>query len=140
MVKNPPAMLETWVPSLGWEDSLEEEMATHSSILAWRIPGTEEPDRLHGGAESWMQLSLSVFFLGTKLRISFGAGRVGRVEGRFGRKKGYSKTIRLPFGFVIKSAFTLFSFHRCQIFLFEVHNLSWENMRKSGAEILRNPG
>ena len=38
MVKNPPAMWETWVPSLGWEDPLEEGMATHSSILAWRIP------------------------------------------------------------------------------------------------------
>ena len=38
MVKNPPAMWETWVRSLGWEDPLEEGMATHSSILAWRIP------------------------------------------------------------------------------------------------------
>ena len=38
MVKNPPAIRETWVPSLGWEDPLEEEMATPSSILAWRIP------------------------------------------------------------------------------------------------------
>ena len=38
MVKNPPAMRETWVWSLGWEDPLEEGMATHSSILAWRIP------------------------------------------------------------------------------------------------------
>ena len=37
-VKNPPAMQETWVPSLGWEDPLEEGMATPSSILAWRIP------------------------------------------------------------------------------------------------------
>ena len=42
MVKSLPAMLETWVPSLGWEDALEEEMATHSSILAWRISWTEE--------------------------------------------------------------------------------------------------
>jgi len=41
-------MRETWVQSLGWEDSLEKEMATHSSILAWRIPGTEEP----GGLQS----------------------------------------------------------------------------------------
>ena len=40
MVKNLPAILETWVQSLGWEDSLEKEMATHSSILAWRIPWT----------------------------------------------------------------------------------------------------
>ena len=38
MVKNPPAMRETWVRSLGWEDPLEKGMATHSSILAWRIP------------------------------------------------------------------------------------------------------
>ena len=38
VVKNPPAMWETWVRSLGWEDPLEEGMATHSSILAWRIP------------------------------------------------------------------------------------------------------
>ena len=46
MVKNPPAMQETWVRSLGWEDPLEEDMATHSSILAWRNPWTEEPGRL----------------------------------------------------------------------------------------------
>ena len=43
MVKNPPTMQETWVQSLGWEDALEEEMATQSSILAWKIPWTEEP-------------------------------------------------------------------------------------------------
>ena len=40
LVKNPPAMWETWVQSLGWEDPLEKGKATHSSILAWRIPGT----------------------------------------------------------------------------------------------------
>ena len=40
LVKNPPAMRETWVQSLGWEDPLEKEKATHSSILAWRIPWT----------------------------------------------------------------------------------------------------
>ena len=43
-----PAIQETWVRSLGWEDPLEKEMATHSSILAWRIPWTEEP----GGLQS----------------------------------------------------------------------------------------
>ena len=47
-VKNLPAMQETWVQSLGWEDLLEKGMATHSSILAWRIPWTEEP----GGLQS----------------------------------------------------------------------------------------
>ena len=41
-VKNPPAMQETWIPSLVWEDTLEEEMATHSGILAWKIPWTKE--------------------------------------------------------------------------------------------------
>ena len=46
MVKNPPAMWETWVQSLSPEDSLEKGMATHSSILAWRIPRTEEPGGL----------------------------------------------------------------------------------------------
>ena len=47
MVKNPPAIQKTWVQFLGQEDPLGEEMATHSSILAWRVPWTEEPDRLH---------------------------------------------------------------------------------------------
>ena len=47
-LKRLPAMQETWVPSLGQEDPLEKEKATHSSILAWRIPWTEEP----GGLQS----------------------------------------------------------------------------------------
>ena len=46
VVKNPPAMQEMWVRSLGQEDSLEKEVATHSSILAWKTPWTEEPNRL----------------------------------------------------------------------------------------------
>ena len=45
-VKRLPAMWETWVQSLGWEDTLEKAMATHSSTLAWKIPRTEEPGRL----------------------------------------------------------------------------------------------
>ena len=59
MVKNPPAMWVTWVQSLGWEDPLEEGMATHASILAWRIP----MDRgawwatVCGVVKSWTQLS-----------------------------------------------------------------------------------
>ena len=48
LVKNLPAMQEPWVQSLGWEDPLEKGMAAHSSILAWRIPWTEEP----GGLQS----------------------------------------------------------------------------------------
>ena len=50
MVKNTFAMREIWVRSLDWEDPLEEDMATHSSTLAWRIPWTEEP----GGLQSIM--------------------------------------------------------------------------------------
>ena len=53
MLKNLPAMQETGVQSLGWEDTLEKGMATHSSILAWRIPWTEEPSRLQSmGSQS----------------------------------------------------------------------------------------
>ena len=48
MVKNLPAIQEIWVQSLGWKDALEKGMATHSSILAWEIPWTEEP----GGLQS----------------------------------------------------------------------------------------
>ena len=48
MIKSPPATRETWVQFLGGEDPLEKEMAAHSSVLAWRIPGMEEP----GGLQS----------------------------------------------------------------------------------------
>ena len=57
-VKNPPAVREPWVPSLWWEDPLEEEMAAQSSILAWRIPWTEEPGGLYSiGSQSqtWLK-------------------------------------------------------------------------------------
>ena len=69
MVKHLPAMQETWVWSLGWEDPLEKEMATHSSILVWKIPWMEEPGKLQ---PMWLQrfrqdwatsLSLSAFFI-----------------------------------------------------------------------------
>ena len=57
MVKNLPAVRKTWVPSLGWEDLLEEGMATHSSILASRIPMNKEPGGLQSMAsESQTQL------------------------------------------------------------------------------------
>ena len=54
MVKNLPVMQETWVWSLGWENPLENGTATHASILAWRIPWTEEPGRLQSwGCRVW---------------------------------------------------------------------------------------
>ena len=57
MVENLPAMQETWVQSWGQEDPLEKGMATHSSVLAWRIPWTEEPGRLQSiGLQSQTQL------------------------------------------------------------------------------------
>ena len=58
LVKNPPTVQETWVPSLGWEHPLENGMATLSSILAWRIPWLEEPGGLQSmGSQSQTQLS-----------------------------------------------------------------------------------
>ena len=58
VVKNLPAMLETQVQSLGQEDPLEKGMATHSSIVAWRIPWAEEPDGLQSlGSKNQIQLS-----------------------------------------------------------------------------------
>ena len=64
--KNLPAMQETQGRSLGWEDPLEKEMTTHSSILAWRIPWSEEPGRLysswgHKESNTTEQLTLSLF-------------------------------------------------------------------------------
>ena len=59
MVKNLPGCRQAWIRSLGQEDPLEKEMATHSSILAWRIPWTEEPGRPQcmGVSKSWTRLS-----------------------------------------------------------------------------------
>ena len=65
MVKNLPAIQETWVQSLGWEDFIEKGMATHSSTLAWRIPWMEEPGRLQSmglhrvGHDGWTLMRLS---------------------------------------------------------------------------------
>ena len=71
LVKNPPAMRETWVCSLGWADPLEKGKATHSSILAWRIPWT-----VHGVTKSWTGLS-NFDFLGMKDEVLW-----PRIEGQ----------------------------------------------------------
>ena len=65
VMKNLLPKQETWVRSLGWKDPLEKEMATHSNILAWRIPWTEEPRGLQsmGSQKSWTQLSDSTITL-----------------------------------------------------------------------------
>ena len=71
IAKNLPAIKKTWAQSLGWEDLLEKEMASHSSTLAWRIPWTEEPGRLqstasqrvrHDWATTFSTISLYIFF------------------------------------------------------------------------------
>jgi len=61
LVKNPPAMQDTLVQSLGWEDPLEEGMATHSNILAWRIPWTEEPGRLQSMGSKMLDITEQTF-------------------------------------------------------------------------------
>ena len=69
MVKHLSAMQETWVQSLGWEDPLEKEMAAHSSILAWKIPWTMEPGRLHGVSKSQKRLRFPFPFQSTSCKI-----------------------------------------------------------------------
>ena len=66
LVKNPPAMRETWVQSLGWKDSLEKGKATQSSFLAWRIPWT-----VHGVAKSQIRLSGFHFHLALCIRCAW---------------------------------------------------------------------
>ena len=58
LVKNLPAMRETWVQSLGWEDPLEQGMATHSSILAWRTPWTVQSMGLQRVRHNWVTFTL----------------------------------------------------------------------------------
>ena len=83
MVKNPPAMQETWVWSLGWEDALVEGMATHSSILAWRIPKDRGASRpaVHGIAESDTTERLSTAQHSTRIQKRSCMGTAGRVNG-----------------------------------------------------------
>ena len=74
LVKNLPAMQETWVQFLGWEDGPEEGMATHSSILAWEIPWTEEPGGLYSPwgckeLDTTERLSLSLFTYNISLSL-----------------------------------------------------------------------
>ena len=63
-IKNPPAMQEMWVPTLGWEDPLEKVMTTRSSVLAWEIPCAEEPGRLQsmGSQRIKHELVTKLFF------------------------------------------------------------------------------
>ena len=77
-VKNLPAVLETWVRSLGLEDSLEEEMATHSSILAWRMLWTEEPGRLQSMGSQRVGCNLHIHFFARDKNMHLFWGWKGR--------------------------------------------------------------
>ena len=83
---NPPAMQETWVQSLGWEDTLEEGMATHSSFLAWRIPMNNRAWRatVHGVAQSQTRLKWL-----SRLSISWLSGKESTCQCRRPRKDKY---------------------------------------------------
>ena len=117
MVKNPPAMQVTWVWSLGWEDPLEKGTATYSSILAWRIPWTEEPGRIRSmGSQSQTWLSdfhftspiSKVYQAGTYetvccegviskilIRCIWEVGKPGRSLGSGLKQKVYCTTLRM---------------------------------------------
>ena len=69
MVKNLHTMQDTWVQSLGQEDSLEKKLATHSNILAWRVPWTEEPRGYSLWGHSWTQLSNYTFTLISSIHL-----------------------------------------------------------------------
>ena len=74
LVKNPPAMRETWIWSLGWEDPLEKGKATHSSILAWRIPWTESTGLQRVRHTEWLSLHFRYgdsWFLGNRNGCQF---------------------------------------------------------------------
>ena len=74
MVKNLPAMWETWVQSLGWDDHREKGMTTHSCILAWRIPWTEEPGGFQSMGEAMIQLQAilsGLYFLSMTLYLDY---------------------------------------------------------------------
>ena len=84
-VKHLPAMRETWAWSLGWEDPLEKEMATHSSTLAWRIPRTEKPGKLPWG---YRELDTTEW-----LHFQNAAKRLYVLEKRSQRSKYMNKTL-----------------------------------------------
>ena len=68
VIKNLPAIQETWASSLGWEDPLEKGKATHSSILAWRIPWTEEPCGLRWQSQSLLTANTFTFTTVVKVK------------------------------------------------------------------------
>ena len=109
MVKNPPAMQETWVQTLGWEGPLEKETATHFSVLAWRNPWTEESGRLQSMvAKSRTWLSDFHFFMFLILAASLSPYLIQDVKHE-ALDKMFSKQL-LMFSFQIHPRITTNSF------------------------------
>ena len=104
--RSQPAILETHVRSLGWEDLLEKEMATHSSILAWKIPWMDEPGRLHimgSQSRTWQRDFTFTFSLMLKLKLQYFGHQMWRTDslekilmlGRFsGRRRRRGQRMR----------------------------------------------
>ena len=78
LVKNPPAVWETWVRSLGWEDLLEKGMATHSSILTWRIPWTIQSRGLQRVGHDWVTFTFTFHVFSILIFIIIFLGEAGR--------------------------------------------------------------
>ena len=103
-LKRLPAMRETWARSLSWEDPLEKEMATHSSILAWRIPWREEPGRLQSTGSQRVRhdwatsLSLSLVVQWIHIRTAKGPGR-GKAKNNNKKCFGYLGSLEVSYEF-----------------------------------------
>ena len=105
MVKNPPAKQATWVESLGHEDPLEKEMVTHSSILVWRIPWTEEPGGLQSMGSHRVRHYIATKQQGPKKPLAEGDGFLSRPRRGFlsGRQNSKDNPLKfLPLGSSIK--------------------------------------
>ena len=103
MVKNPPVIKETWVQSLCWEDPLEKRMATHTSILAWRIPWIEKPGgiksiSLQRVRQDWATFTQSAYALGLqwiKLHAPHAGGGPGSTSGQGTRSHMLQLRVRI---------------------------------------------
>ena len=137
MVKNLPTIRETWVQSLGWEDSLEEGMATHSNILAWRIPWTEKPGGLQSmGSQSrtWLTDSDSTA-QDSDLQVLLEAFFLPRLDQRIGRWLclGLGQGWSLWFAFSFEEALLWDAFCVSMAIMAGIRTMSFLSWRYTGA-------